>query len=144
MAKIRKRKAPVTSANVASGSGLSTAAARPTAPNPASSRARTVIRRFHVLLKRQTQLQALLSKDPSTTKTRRPPGSAEARRELAEVEGEIAALGGLEAYQRMSIAGQGKERGGGSERVLIGWLKEMGVDGKGKGRAMEGGEEKLR
>jgi len=35
-------------------------------------------------------------------------------------------LGGLEKYQYMSCIGQGSDRGGGSEKVLIGWLKQMG------------------
>lgn len=43
------------------------------------------------------------------------------------------ALGGLPAYQRMSSIGQGKDRGGGSERVLTSWLKELGLaDRQGK------------
>lgn len=142
MPKIRRRKAPVTSASIVCGSGPSSTAARPAAQNPASSRARTVIRRFHVLLKRQTRLQALLSGE--TKKPRTQLANSDAQRELAEVEREIAVLGGLEAYQRMSIAGQGKDRGGGSEKVLIEWLREMGVDVKGKGRATEDGQGKLR
>jgi 25S rRNA (adenine2142-N1)-methyltransferase len=45
---------------------------------------------------------------------------------LANIDREIEALGGLERYQRMSCIGQGSDRGGGSEKVLIGWLKQMG------------------
>lgn len=60
------------------------------------------------------------------------------RKALEEVEREIESLGGLPAYQRMSIAGQSTPRGGGSEKVLIGWLKELGLDAtqgeKGKGK----------
>ncbi|KAL0947317.1 hypothetical protein HGRIS_013436 [Hohenbuehelia grisea] len=47
--------------------------------------------------------------------------------ELAEVEHEIERLGGLAAYQRMSSIGQGMDRGGGSEKVFISWLRELGV-----------------
>ena len=47
--------------------------------------------------------------------------------ELEEVQGEIERMGGLEAYQRMSVIGQGKERGGGAENVCTGWLLEAGV-----------------
>jgi len=36
-------------------------------------------------------------------------------------------MGGLEAYQRMSSIGQGNDRGGGSEKVFIEWLTELGV-----------------
>lgn len=34
-------------------------------------------------------------------------------------------MGGLAAYQRMSTIGQGKDRGGGSEKVLIDWLRTL-------------------
>lgn len=34
-------------------------------------------------------------------------------------------MGGLEAYQKMSVIGQGNDRGGGSEKVLIMFLNEM-------------------
>src|SRR5260221_8260957 len=71
---------------------------------------RTVIRRFHTLFKQQKCAQ----------------GDA-----LANINREIEALGGLERYQRMSCIGQGGDRGGGSEKVLIGWLKRMGcADGR--------------
>ena len=66
---------------------------------------RTVIRGFHTLLKQRKCAQ----------------GDA-----LANIDREIEALGGLEGYQRMSCIGQGSDRGGGSEKVLIGWLKQMG------------------
>jgi len=39
---------------------------------------------------------------------------------------EIEKLGGLAAYQHMSCIGQSSDRGGGSEKVLIEWLKQMG------------------
>jgi hypothetical protein len=50
-------------------------------------------------------------------------------------------MGGLEVYQRMSTIGQGDDRGGGSHKVLISWLKEMGMcemvrGGKGKLRCV--------
>lgn len=43
------------------------------------------------------------------------------------MEREIEHLGGLAAYQRMSSIGQGADRGGGSEKVLIKWLSDMGL-----------------
>jgi len=64
-----------------------------------------VIRKFHRLLKQQKGAQG---------------------DELAHVNRKIEQLGGLEAYQRMSCIGQGSDRGGGSEKVLIGWLRQMG------------------
>lgn len=54
--------------------------------------------------------------------------SAEAQQvkeELAAIEEEINEMGGLEAYQKMSVIGQGNDRGGGSEKVLIMFLNEM-------------------
>lgn len=63
-------------------------------------------------------------------------------REVEEVEREMEEMGGLAAYQRMSSIGQGKDRGGGSEKVLIGWLVEMGMNCKRKGKGK--GKEKLR
>ncbi|KAJ3965885.1 putative methyltransferase-domain-containing protein, partial [Lentinula raphanica] len=45
--------------------------------------------------------------------------------ELLNVEKEIEDLGGLKAYQRMSVIGQGSDRGGRSEKVLVGWWRDM-------------------
>ncbi|GJE86783.1 25S rRNA adenine-N(1) methyltransferase [Phanerochaete sordida] len=134
MAKIRKvkRKAPVTSP-AASGSGAGPAGS---SSKPAATR--KVIRRFHVLSKRQVQLRKRLG-------SRRDGLSADARAvkdELAAIEQELADMGGLEAYQKMSVIGQGSDRGGGSEKVLIGWLNEEGYPeslGKGKLRVLEVG-----
>ncbi|PAV23748.1 D-lactate dehydrogenase cytochrome oxidoreductase [Pyrrhoderma noxium] len=53
-------------------------------------------------------------------------GVEEIEQKLGEVEEEMERIGGLEVYQRMSSIGQGKDRGGGSEKVLIGWLRELG------------------
>lgn len=102
MPKARKRKVPVTANSTPSGNASSS--------KPQASR--TVIRQFHVLLKQQAQV-----KDA---------------RELEEIQRQIDELGGIECYQSMSAIGQGKDRGGGSEKVLIGWLKEMGCAGREK------------
>ena len=88
----RRRKLPVT---VAKRHGSSS--------TPRTSR--TIIRKFHTLLKQQKSAQ----------------GDT-----LANINDELEKLGGLEKYQRMSYIGQGSDRGGGSEKVLIGWLKQMG------------------
>lgn len=47
------------------------------------------------------------------------------------MEQEINQLGGLATYQRMSSIGQGTDRGGGSEKVLIKWLVGMGLSRRG-------------
>jgi len=117
MPKTRKKKTPVTNTDNATSSSSS---------NPHSSR--TVIRRFHVLLKKQQQLKHALSTNNA--------------QELKDVEREIEEMGGLAVYQRMSSVGQGNDRGGGSEKVLIQWLIDMGLqerDGKGKLKLLEVG-----
>lgn len=88
---------------------------------PQSSR--TTIRRFHLLLRRRAQLQNAKAQHAETSKA------------LADIEDQIAHMGGLERYQRMSAVGQGKDRGGGSETVLINWLKDLGLNDMKKGQA---------
>ncbi|KAF7983059.1 hypothetical protein HWV62_23955 [Athelia sp. TMB] len=102
----RKRKRPITSALADQGTSSS---------NPNTSR--TLIRRFHVLLKQATQLRSS-------------PLNAENAAALSTVENEIEELGGLAAYQRMSSIGQGDDRGGGSEKVLISWMREMKISSR--------------
>lgn len=108
MPKARTRKAPVTAA--------ATSKAPTGSSTPESSRA--LIRKFHFLIKRKSQLE-------NST------GDAEAAVQLAIVNREIEELGGLSAYQRMSTIGQGNDRGGGSHRILVSWLKEMGREPSG-------------
>ncbi|OBZ75645.1 25S rRNA adenine-N(1) methyltransferase [Grifola frondosa] len=113
-ARKNKRKLPVTQTGSASDSTPSGSSSNPSAT-------RTLIRRFHVLLKRKTQLQHVLKVG------QRSGDVSGSRKELAEVEKEIEGLGGLAAYQRMSSIGQGNDRGGGSEKVLVEWLKQLGL-----------------
>ncbi|KAL8370438.1 hypothetical protein RB595_000694 [Gaeumannomyces hyphopodioides] len=49
----------------------------------------------------------------------------------AEIEAEIAALGGLERYQQASLQGQRKDRGGDSSRVLMDWVGESAPEAAG-------------
>ncbi|TFY68918.1 hypothetical protein EVJ58_g737 [Rhodofomes roseus] len=98
-----------------------THAAVPSASSSKPTATRTVIRRFHVLIKRRTQLEKAIQRGDATM------DGVEPRAALRDVEQEIEELGGLGAYQRMSSIGQGNDRGGGSEKVLIEWLKEIGV-----------------
>lgn len=72
---------------------------------------RAVIRQFHTLVKRKAQLEKL----PASVS-----GHAIATQDIEE---QLARLGGLEVYQQMSVLGQGSDRGGGSEKVLIEWLR---------------------
>ncbi|KZT55867.1 nucleolus protein [Calocera cornea HHB12733] len=95
-------------------------------PTVSADVTRKTIRRYHVLLKEKARL---LNAPSSSTSTR-----------LDEIDKEMKLLGGLEAYQEMSVLGQSKERGGGSEKVLVEWLKELGYGkppvGKGKERGV--------
>ncbi|EMD38644.1 hypothetical protein CERSUDRAFT_73096 [Gelatoporia subvermispora B] len=109
----RKRKTPVTS-EVSNGQ-----AAGPSGASSKPQSTRTVIRRFHVLIKRQAQLTSILRKKGGSL------SFIDVQTELVDVEREIEELGGLQAYQKMSSIGQGNDRGGGSEKVLIEWLKGL-------------------
>lgn len=147
--KTRRRKVPVTSSsrsdvNVKMARGTGTGGGGGDSANPRTSA--RLIRRFHVLLKREARLEKKVEprtgagvKDGDSEE-----GVVEREREieleLGEVREEIERMGGLEVYQRMSRIGQGKDRGGGSERVFVEWLRELGVrrrreeEGKGKGK----------
>ncbi|KAF8644158.1 hypothetical protein AX16_008685 [Volvariella volvacea WC 439] len=103
MPKSRQRKKPITQIDPHS------LDATKSSSKPKSSR--SVIRRFHTLLK----TQARLKKDADKNKVA-----------LEETDRSIEELGGLGFYQRMSAIGQGNDRGGGSEKFFIGWLKELG------------------
>jgi 25S rRNA (adenine2142-N1)-methyltransferase len=95
MTSSKRRKTPVTGAR--------------TKPRPSSTKARSVIRKFHVLLKSRRKLEGR-------------PGN---ERELNAIAEQMSSLGGLDAYQIMSQQGQSAERGGGTETVLIDWLREV-------------------
>ncbi|KAK7993598.1 cytochrome P450 oxidoreductase OrdA-like [Apiospora arundinis] len=45
--------------------------------------------------------------------------------EVAKIDAEIAALGGIEKYQQASLQGQRTDRGGDSSKVLMEWLKPI-------------------
>ena len=101
MTKARKRKQPIVSS--LSSNATSSIAAQG---------CRNVIRQYHVLLKRRKQLE----NDQQLHE-----------QSLADIEARIHALGGLERYQQLSALGQREERGGGSQKVLVNWLKELNV-----------------
>ncbi|KAF9459366.1 nucleolus protein [Collybia nuda] len=99
MPKSRKKRTPITHST------------KSRASSSRSHSSRSVIRRFHVLLKRRAQFQATRSS-----------------KELVDIENQIEEMGGLERYQQMSSIGQGSDRGGGSEKVLIKWLKDHNLN----------------
>lgn len=72
----------------------------------AAQSCRTTIRQYHLLLKRRWQLE-----------------QAKETTALAEIDQQISSLGGLQRYQQMSSLGQLGDRGGGSEKVFIQWMK---------------------
>ncbi|KZT11522.1 nucleolus protein [Laetiporus sulphureus 93-53] len=109
-ARKHKRKTPITTVEASARPGTRGSS------NPIATRA--LIRRFHVLIKRRAQLEKAIEAGD---------GLENARKGLADVDDEIEEVGGLSAYQRMSTIGQGSDRGGGSEKVLIEWLKELGL-----------------
>ncbi|EIN07654.1 nucleolus protein [Punctularia strigosozonata HHB-11173 SS5] len=119
MPKVRKRKVPVTRTST------NTSATK----SPEATAA--IIRRFHVLIKRRAQL---IAQRPGRQQATLVSGNQKGKRraidtnaaELEQIDKEIEELGGLDEYQRMSTIGQGQDRGGGSERVLILWLQELG------------------
>ncbi|CEL55365.1 UPF0657 nucleolar protein [Rhizoctonia solani AG-1 IB] len=117
MTRKRKPKTPITQSNPSS--------TRPRLDSAKPKSTRTLIRRFHVLIKRRAILEKRQNKYGD--------GISSSSTELKDIEAEMEAMGGLEAYQSMSAIGQGKDRGGGSESVLIGWMRELGMhksDGK--------------
>jgi len=102
MPRPRKRKQPI--ARVADVAPVSSTSAQS---------CRTVIRQFHVLLKKKRQLEQQASTGGVSLTA------------VAEIDTQIKELGGLEHYQQLSVLGQSHDRGGGSEKVFIKWLKEL-------------------
>ena len=99
-------------------------------PDSASSQTtRGVIRRFHVLHKQKSRLQKVKENAKAALRVGKLQiaggGGGKGNKELAEVEDEINALGGLKRYQAMSSIGQSSLKGGGSEKILVQWLKEI-------------------
>jgi 25S rRNA (adenine2142-N1)-methyltransferase len=101
MPKAKKRKNPIVVVPPASTSSASVAA----------QSCRNTIRKYHVLLKQRRQLENGTSPDRMLG--------------LAEIDQQLSALGGLEKYQELSSLGQRDERGGGSEKVFIAWMKDL-------------------
>jgi len=75
---------------------------------------RSVIRKFHSLLKSRHRI-AHDANNPSR------------QRKLGEIDTQIDQLGGLDVYQHMSKLGQSTDRGGGTQKVFITWLNDLGL-----------------
>lgn len=88
------------------------------APTLSHRATQATISRFHTLLKRKSVIESKLAQAGH--------GSSDTLvTELGNINSEIEALGGLEAYQHASTLGQSSQRGGDSSKVLIKWLKEL-------------------
>ncbi|KAH9484184.1 25S rRNA (adenine(2142)-N(1))-methyltransferase [Psilocybe cubensis] len=81
-------------------------------PSTAAQSCRNTIRKYHVLMKRRKQLEQ---------------APLEHKHELAEIDRQVSELGGLERYQQLSSLGQQEQRGGGSEKIFVNWLKELNL-----------------
>lgn len=114
-----------------------------------SKHTRRIIRSHHTLLKRQaflkkeleneikieiqTQIAQKNAKDATqddalnTQKDVTNPKIEVLKSELKSIEQQIIENGGIEQYQRASIAGQDNTRGGDTSKLLVEWLQELGI-----------------
>lgn len=74
---------------------------------PSKQITQATISQYHTLLKQRRQRLA-------------------AGQDVAELDAQIQASGGIDAYQRASQVGQSSSRGGDSSRILIPWLEARG------------------
>lgn len=88
----------------------------------ASKHTRQIIRRHHTLLKRQASLDLELRQAQNERKNG---ADIKALKEqVTIIEKEIENNGGIEEYQKASIAGQSTTRGGDTSKLLVEWLEE--------------------
>lgn len=73
----------------------------------------------------RTTTKALINKHHLLQKRKRQAIAKGDKAEVAIIDAEIEALGGLERYQEASLQGQRHDRGGDSSRVLMQWLKSI-------------------
>ncbi|KAJ1995775.1 25S rRNA (adenine2142-N1)-methyltransferase [Coemansia spiralis] len=93
-----------------------------------SAETRRRINRFHTLIKEQSKLAAKRITAIS------PESIDQIQKEISEVSEEMARMGGLDWYQKASLLGQCKQRGGDTSRWLVPKLNELGF---GKGTTKE-------
>ncbi|KAI9504586.1 putative methyltransferase-domain-containing protein [Coemansia spiralis] len=97
-------------------------------PRKSSAETRRRINRFHTLIKEQSKLAAKRITAIS------PESIDQIQKEISEVSEEMARMGGLDWYQKASLLGQCKQRGGDTSRWLVPKLNELGF---GKGTTKE-------
>ncbi|KAJ2873493.1 25S rRNA (adenine2142-N1)-methyltransferase [Coemansia aciculifera] len=86
-----------------------------------STETRRRINHFHTLIKEYSKLAALRSKAPAP----------EIDEKIECVEREMAQMGGLDWYQKASLLGQCKSRGGDTSRWLVPKLRDLGLHKRG-------------
>lgn len=123
---------------------LITSAARQGSVKP--QQARKWIRRYHVLNKLRAQVKGRIGRvvdreyEAGKTAGAAPDSpldgldDAALSHRLGQIDGEVASMGGLEAYQRASTSGQDGKRGGDSSRWL---MQQLGSSGDKEATALE-------
>lgn len=74
--------------------------------------------------------RTLINKHHQLQKARAAALAADDQQKVAEIDQDLAQIGGLEAYQEASLTGQDKDRGGDSSTKLVEWLRKYDVLGK--------------
>ncbi|KAJ2506809.1 25S rRNA (adenine2142-N1)-methyltransferase [Coemansia sp. RSA 2052] len=87
-----------------------------------STETRRRINHFHTLIKEYSKLAALRSNSPL---------APEVDEKIESVEREMAQMGGLDWYQKASLLGQCKSRGGDTSRWLVPKLRDLGLHKRG-------------
>ncbi|KAJ2725017.1 25S rRNA (adenine2142-N1)-methyltransferase [Coemansia sp. Benny D115] len=90
-----------------------------------STETRKRINHFHTLIKQYSKLAA-------KRKTASESQTAEIDQEIEKVSMEMTQMGGLDWYQKASLLGQCKQRGGDTSRWLVPKMKGLGMAGAGK------------
>ncbi|KAJ2781804.1 25S rRNA (adenine2142-N1)-methyltransferase [Coemansia javaensis] len=91
------------------------------------------ISRFHTLTKEHSKLAAQQARAGSAAE------AAALEPQIAAVSREMARLGGLDWYQRASLLGQSRRRGGDTSRWLVPRLRELRLDAQGPLRLLDVG-----
>ncbi|KAG8936715.1 hypothetical protein FRC02_011997 [Tulasnella sp. 418] len=146
----RRRRLPVTSETSDNARASTRSRSSSLKGSPKAQTTRGLIRRFHVLLKQRSKLlenqeesKVYSTKERNQSKTNETQATDLKNQRLEHIDAEISEMGGLEVYQMMSAAGQLGERGGGSEKVLIGWMKELDLHNRPTPPFRKGKEEKM-
>lgn len=89
-----------------------------------SKHTRQIIRHHHTLIKNRAVFEQQLRNTKDAL------AISQLRLQIDDITKQLNDNGGLEKYQRASIAGQDPSRGGDSSKMLVEWLKELGTSSK--------------